>query len=161
MNVRTAKHGLPRILPISDVFLNRVFRLRNKSKYVFASEKESGRFDLSLEHFTRGYLKNRKVVSEKLQNPRLRQISLYSFRHWKATMLYLRTRDIFYVKTWLGHSRIENTMKYVHVANATSAEQSNYSCKVAKNLQEATALIEAGFEYVTEMDGVKLFRKRK
>lgn len=161
VNVRTAKHGLPRILPISDVFLNRVFRLRNKSKYVFASEKESGRFDLSLEHFTRGYLKNRKVVSEKLQNPRLRQISLYSFRHWKATMLYLRTRDIFYVKTWLGHSRIENTMKYVHVANATSAEQSNYSCKVAKNLQEATALIEAGFEYVTEMDGVKLFRKRK
>jgi len=28
-------------------------------------------------------------------------------------------------------------------------------------LEEATQLIEAGFEYVTEMDGHKLFRKRK
>ena len=28
-------------------------------------------------------------------------------------------------------------------------------------LNEASSLIEAGFEYVTEMDGVKLFRKRK
>jgi hypothetical protein len=28
-------------------------------------------------------------------------------------------------------------------------------------IEEATALIEAGFEYVTEMDGVKVFRKRK
>jgi len=28
-------------------------------------------------------------------------------------------------------------------------------------VEEAKALIESGFEYVTEMDGVKLFRKRK
>jgi len=27
--------------------------------------------------------------------------------------------------------------------------------------EEATALIEVGFEYVTEMEGLKLFRKRK
>jgi len=32
---------------------------------------------------------------------------------------------------------------------------------VAKTLQEACNLIEQGFEYVTEMDGVKIFRKRK
>jgi len=30
-----------------------------------------------------------------------------------------------------------------------------------ENLEEAKALIESGFEYVTEVDGVKLFRKRK
>jgi len=30
-------------------------------------------------------------------------------------------------------------------------------CTVA----EATKLLEVGFEYVTEVDGVKLFRKRK
>ncbi len=161
VNVRTAKHGLPRILPISDVFLNRVFRLRNESKFVFASEKESIRFDLSLEHFTRGYLKNRKAVSEKLQNPRLRQISLYTFRHWKATTEYLKTRDIFHVKWLLGHSRIENTMKYVHIANAVSVDQGSFSCKVAHIIEECSQLIETGFEYVTEMDGVKLFRKRK
>jgi len=37
----------------------------------------------------------------------------------------------------------------------------DYVCKVAKSLTEASQLIEAGFEYVTEMDNVKLFRKRK
>jgi hypothetical protein len=36
-----------------------------------------------------------------------------------------------------------------------------FACKVAENVEEAKALIESGFEYVTEVDGVKLFRKRK
>ena len=30
-----------------------------------------------------------------------------------------------------------------------------------ENVEEAKALIESGFEYVTEVDSVKLFRKRK
>jgi hypothetical protein len=34
-----------------------------------------------------------------------------------------------------------------------------YLCKVADNVKEATQLIEAGYEYVCEMDNVKLFRK--
>ena len=35
----------------------------------------------------------------------------------------------------------------------------HYICKVAKTVQDATELVELGFDYVTEMDGVKLFRK--
>jgi len=33
--------------------------------------------------------------------------------------------------------------------------------QVAKSLNEATNLIENGFEYVTEMGGCKLFRKKE
>lgn len=33
--------------------------------------------------------------------------------------------------------------------------------KVAKTVKESCMLIEAGFEYVTEMDRLKIFRKRK
>ncbi len=36
-----------------------------------------------------------------------------------------------------------------------------YVCKVTKGINEAKKLIEAGFEYVTEINGEKLFRKRK
>ncbi len=36
-----------------------------------------------------------------------------------------------------------------------------YTVKTAKTAEEARKLIENGFEYVTEMDGLKLFRKRK
>jgi hypothetical protein len=33
--------------------------------------------------------------------------------------------------------------------------------KVAKTVKDACELVEAGFEYVCEMDDVKIFRKRK
>jgi hypothetical protein len=36
-----------------------------------------------------------------------------------------------------------------------------YHCKTTKDVKEATQLIENGFEYITEIDGTKLFRKRK
>ena len=35
----------------------------------------------------------------------------------------------------------------------------DYSSKVAQTIEEACKLIETGFEYVTEMDGVKSFEK--
>ena len=36
-----------------------------------------------------------------------------------------------------------------------------YTVKTAKTSEEVRKLIENGFEYVTEIDGTKLFRKRK
>ena len=53
---------------------------------------------------------------------------------------------------------IKYTLKYTQLV---SFKDDEYICKVAKNLDEAKELIELGFEYVTGMDGVKLFRKRK
>ena len=37
----------------------------------------------------------------------------------------------------------------------------DYTVKVASNVDEACRLLEVGFEYVTEFEGIKLFRKRK
>ena len=36
-----------------------------------------------------------------------------------------------------------------------------YVCKVARTVDEAKNLIEEGFDHVTDIDGMKLFRKRK
>lgn len=52
----------------------------------------------------------------------------------------------------LGHKNIKNTLIYTQLQNF---QGDDYVCKAAKTL------VEAGFEYVTEMDGTKLFRKRK
>ncbi len=161
INISTKKHGVPRILPISDNLIDLLFGLTEDSKYIFAVSNDVLRFPKELTHFTRNYLDKRREIALNLNNPRIKQISLYTFRHWRATMLYLATRDIYHCKWFLGHSRIENTMKYVDIANAIHRDTGNYSCKIAKTLEEATALIEAGFEYVTEMDSVKLFKKRK
>ena len=37
----------------------------------------------------------------------------------------------------------------------------DYDVKIAETLEEACKLLQVGFEYVTDMDGKKLFRKRK
>jgi hypothetical protein len=37
----------------------------------------------------------------------------------------------------------------------------DYTVKVASTVEEATALIEVGFKYVTDMYEKKLFKKRK
>jgi len=58
----------------------------------------------------------------------------------------------------LGHWNIKNTLKYTHLVDFKS---DGYVCKVARTLQEVCALVEAGFEYVCDMDGAKIFRKRK
>ena len=82
-----------------------------------------------------------------------------AFRHWKATMEYHKTKDILHVKQLLGHRMIENTMKYTQLAKFEDPEE--FTCRVAASLEEGKELIEAGVQYVTDMDDKKLFRKPK
>ena len=77
----------------------------------------------------------------------LNKISLKTFRHFKATMEYHRTKDILYVKEILGHKNIQNTLVYTHLVNFESDE---YTVKVTTSLEGCTKLLEAGFEYITE-----------
>jgi len=103
-----------------------------------------------------GNIKRR--TAKKLQRPELLRISLYSFRHFFGTMTYHRTKDILYTQQKMGHKNLKSTLVYTHLVNFESDE---FHVRVAENIQEACKLIEAGFEYVTEMDGNKIFRKRK
>jgi integrase len=104
------------------------------------------------------FSRRRRLVAEKLANPRLRMINFKSFRHWKATTEYHRTKDILHVMRLLGHKNIRNTLIYTHLVQFESDE---YVCKVANTLDECTQLVEAGFDFVTDLQGCKLFRKRK
>ena len=42
-----------------------------------------------------------------------------------------------------------------------SFEEDDYTSAVAVTVEEARRLMEAGFECVTEMNGTRIFRKRK
>jgi site-specific recombinase XerD len=126
--------------------------LSRSSEWVFRRNREA-RLDALGSYFMR----ERKKIFKSL-NPKIQSITWKSLRHYKATMEYSRTKDILHVKELLGHVNINNTLVYTHLVNFSSEE---YTCKVAKSLEEASKLIETGFEYVTEMDGIKMFRKRK
>ena len=106
----------------------------------------------------KSFRRSRKRIAQNLGNPRILKIHFHTFRHWKATMEYHKTRDILHVMRLLGHRNIKNTLIYTQLI---SIQDDEYVCKAAKTFQEATQLIEGGFEYVTEMEGYKLFRKRK
>jgi len=112
----------------------------------------------SLDGFRRTFINQRKRVVERLQNQRIRQITFKTLRHWKATMEYHRTKDILHVMRLLGHKNIQNTLVYTHLVEFHDDE---FVCKVARTVDEAKALVESGFDYVSEIDGVQLFRKRK
>jgi len=122
---------------------------RTKRKRVFGECMKSQR---------RAFEKQRQRIAEKLKNPRILQITFHTFRHWKATMEYHRTKDILHVMQLLGHKNINNTLVYTQLVDFGDDE---YTVKVAHSIEEDKQLIEAGFEYVTERDGFKIYKKRK
>jgi len=58
----------------------------------------------------------------------------------------------------LDHKSIQNTLVYTQMVQLKKEE---YASATASAIEDAQKLVEAGFEYVTEIDVVKLFRKRK
>jgi hypothetical protein len=77
-------------------------------------------------------------------------------------MLYHQTRDILCVKEVLGHRRIDTTLLYVQLEKALFKEMTDeFTAKVAKTPKEIQELLEVGFEYVCEKNGLMFFRKRK
>jgi integrase len=150
----TAEKGSnSRILPISTKLTAMLNNLTKTNERIFQTNRHALRTTFES-------LRNRTAI--KLNNPRLKKIHFHTFRHWKGTMEYHKTKDIIHVKTVLGHKNIESTMTYINIEQALFLEQSDeWTCKTANNINEATQLIETGFEYITEMDNIKLFRKRK
>lgn len=151
VRVTPEKGSNPRILKISNKLIAMLNTRQQKSKITRV-------FGNSLKSQRRLYSKQRRKIAYKLQNPRILNITFHTFRHFKATMEYHKTKDILHVMQLLGHRNIHNTLMYTQLVNIRDDE---FVSKVAKTVKEACQLIEAGFEYVTDMDGMKIFRKRK
>ncbi|MBS7628088.1 tyrosine-type recombinase/integrase [Candidatus Bathyarchaeota archaeon] len=141
----------PRAFKMSGRLIAMLNRLSREGDGIFAHYK-------SLNSLRRCFERYRKRAADKFGNPRLLRISFHTLRHWKATMEYARTKDILHVMKTLGHRRIENTLIYTQLIKFESDE---YICKTAKKPEEVSDLIEKGFEYVCEHEGLKFFRKRK
>ena len=116
-------------------------------------------FSTESENISECYRRLRNRLAKKLQDPIFKTIRLYNYRHFKASMEYHRTKDLLYIKQLLGHKDLRTTLRYTQLLETLANDK--YHCKTANTVKEATQLIENGFEYVTEIDGVKLFRKPK
>jgi integrase len=156
VNITPEKNSNPRQSRISTRLMAMLNRLPRRYEYVFRNPKIDPL--RSMEVFRRSAARQRRRISERLQNPRVRSITFKTMRHWKATNEYHKTRDILHVMQVLGHKNIRNTLVYTHLVDFHSDE---YVCKVARTAEEARQLVENGFDYVTEVEDMKLFRKRK
>ncbi|MEM2254803.1 MAG: tyrosine-type recombinase/integrase [Candidatus Bathyarchaeia archaeon] len=150
VRVTPEKGSNPRIFKLSPKLLAMLNQMKKTNEWVFKPWQ--------LKHMRRTFQRIRNRLAFKLCNPRLKLITLHTFRHWKATMEYAKTKDILYVMRLLGHKNIKNTLKYTQLVNFKDDE---YHFATAKTIEEAGKLIEAGFEYVCHHEGTMLFRKRK
>jgi integrase len=144
------KNSNARMFKVSGKLIAMLNALPKKSESVFEAT--------NLRSIRTCFMHQRKNIAKQLQNPRLLEVKFHTLRHWKATMEYHKTKDILHVMKLLGHKRIDNTLIYTQLVTFESDE---YTCKVARNEKEVHELIEAGFEYVCDLDDAKFFRKRK
>jgi len=148
------KRSNPRMWRVSNELIAMLKNLPKTNQKVFG--------DATYNTFKQTFQRTRKRLAYTLQNPRLEKITLHTFRHWKATMLYHQTKDPYYVKQFLGHKTLKNTEIYITVERTIFGEYSDeFTVKVATKPEEIKALLESGFEYVCQKDDLMFFRKRK
>ena len=151
---KAEKHGSPRSFNVSGTLIGMLNNLLKENDKVFGTMCKGSA--------TQSLINQRRQIAHKLNNSRIGKIHFHLIRHWYATMQFHKKRDIFYVSKLLGHKHVATTEIYINMEKMAFGESSDdFTVKVAITLDEACKLLEVGFDYVTEMDGKKLFRKRK
>jgi integrase len=156
VNITGAKHTVGRIGKLKPQTLEMLKAYATRKNL----NQDARIFPTKPEYICRLYNKIRNRLANELKDPTIKQIRLYDFRHWKATMEYHKTKDLLHVKALLGHKDLRTTLRYTQLIETLANDE--YHCKATTNTAEATNLIENGFEYVaTTPDALMLFRKRK
>ena len=73
-------------------------------------------------------------------------------------MEYHETNDILHVRGRLGNRDIKSMLIYTYLVNFEADE---YHTATSKCIKEDEEIIQAGFDYVTERNGIKIYQKRK
>ena len=143
------KRHRPRQLKVSNKLIAMLNALPRMSERIFPTT-----YDSMMLCFTTV----RKRVAMILQNPRINAITFTTFRHWGATMTFHYTKNILLVQKLLGHKKIASTMKYTQLVHFKDDE---FHVATATTVEEAKELLATGFDYITEKNGIMLFRKPK
>ena len=109
------------------------------------------------------WVDTRRRASKKLCKPELEKIELRNLRNYSASTYYksLPIRDPIAVMRHLRHKKLETTMHYLRAINLDYEEDDQWISRTSTTLEEDAKLVESGFQYVTEREGTKLFKKRK
>jgi len=109
----------------------RMFRMSRKLARMLSALPKKGErvFNNTLVSMRSAFFASRKRAAKKLGNPRLMRITFHTFRHCKATMEYHKTKNLLYVKEFLGHRKVDpqpctySLKEFCSVCNQTSSIQ--------------------------------------
>lgn len=155
ISITSKKGGNPRTLPVSERLIEVLRSLKRKGESVF---------NATLSSISSNYYQQRLKIAKKTGNPRLREIGLHDFRHWKLTMVaHEFNGNAHYIQYFAGHRDLNTQQIYIHLAEqyCGRSASSEFVVELAKNVEEAKKLIAVGFEFVHEYQGIMMYRKRK
>jgi hypothetical protein len=93
-------------------------------------------------------------------DPTLKIIPMKNLRNYSGAQFYLNyEKDTIGTMRHLRHKKLETTMHYLRAI--VLDQEPEYTSRTAKTIEEDQQLINAGYQHVTERDGIKLYRKRK
>ena len=94
-------------------------------------------FSVNSDRMRHNFGQQRKRLAAKLKNSRINQITFHTFRHWKATMEYRKTRDILHVKEVLGHKSLNSTMLYTQLISFKDDDFTATRCSLRRGSLQA------------------------
>jgi integrase len=150
----TAKHGASRTLKISSSLATMIQEHITRRNLQATDQLFKG----TPQQYGKNFRHLRNRLATKLHDPTLKSIRLYDFRHYFCTKKCYELKNPFIVMNLMGHKRLETTQIYMHLLNL---EEGEWVCEGADTKERAIKLIEAGFQYVTTIEGTQLFKKPK
>jgi len=154
-NPTTAKKGNARTIPMSQSLTQKLQEHIIRENLTQNDLLFKG---TDADHYGKQYRKMRNKLAEKLNDPSIRNIRLYDFRHYFCTKKLNDIGNPYTVMVLMGHTKLETTQRYMHLLNLNDDE---WTVNGATTVEQAKKLLEAGFQYQTTIEGIQLFRKRK
>lgn len=150
VNVTPIKNRNPRTLPLSQRLMHMVQLLPRESQYIFRKG--------TLDSFREGFRKHRVKLAEELGEPEILKCSFKTFRTFYVTSCSYRFSDPFEVQYRAGHTQMSTTQLYIRREHSMNRE---FVSRVTRTIEEAQEAIEQGFQYITDVEDVKLWQKPK
>jgi integrase/recombinase XerD len=151
----TAKNGRARFLPISDqlkgMLQNYITNHHTQSdEYLFKGNQQQ---------YSQSFRELRNRLAKNLNDPSYKNIKLYDLRHYFGTTMFAELGNLRIVQKLMGHKHITTTEIYEHLVLMETDPK--YTTKTTQTTEEDNQAIADGYEYITERNTFKMWRKRK
>jgi integrase len=144
------KNSRSRTIKVSEKTIVRLLSIGNKyDPYIFNPDPAKIR---------RTFQALRQRLAREYDNPRLKQITLHTFRYNFAHSLIKRGKHEKEVQQKLGHKSLASTDRYT---NTVVFNENDYETARATTVEEAEKLRQEGWTKYDEMNGVHLYSRLK